>query len=212
MQSIEKIIECYDKTAKQYTVNFINELSKKPFDRLLLEGFARANKGKKKIADLGCGPGQTTAFLKECGIKNITGIDISQEMIKRAKSLHPEIRFEAGDMMKLNYRDRHFDGVVAFYAIVNFDYRNVRSAFKEISRVLKKKGQFLFSFHTGEKKIHLDNFLNENVEIDFYFFNTEKIIKLLKSAGFNIISAIERYPHEKAEYPSKRAYIHAEKL
>ena len=210
MQQKEKIIECYNKTAGAYTLNFADELSKKPFDRILLEGFAYDNKNKK-VADFGCGPGQTTKFLKEAGISNITGIDISPGMIKKARTVHPGIKFETGDMLDLKYKGEFFDSAIAFYAIVNFDYKHVRTAFEEINRVLKSGGQFLFSFHVGEKKVHLASFLNENVNIDFYFFNTDKIMDLLKKTGFIIITAAERFPYENIEYPSKRAYILAEK-
>jgi len=43
--------------------------------------------------------------------------------------------------------------------------------------------------------------------IDFYFFETDKIINLLTETGFEIIDSIERQPYRDAEYPSKRAYI-----
>lgn len=211
MQPKEKIIECYNKTAGEYNLNFADELSKKPFDRLLLEGFARDNKNKKRVADFGCGPGQTTKFLKEAGIANITGVDISPGMIKKARTVYPDIKFETGDMLGLKYKNEFFDSAIAFYAIVNFDYKHVKTAFEEINRVLKPAGQFLFSFHTGEGKVHLDSFLNENVDIVFYFFNTEKIIDLLKKTGYGIITAAERYPYENIEYPSKRSYILADK-
>lgn len=211
MQAKEKIIKCYNKTAEKYNLNFADELSKKPFDRLMLEGFAFENKDGKRVADLGCGPGQTTKFLKKAGITNVRGIDISPVMIKKARSVNPGIKFETGDMLALKYKNEFFDSAIAFYAIVNFDYKNVKKAFEEINRVLKQEGQFLFSFHIGEKKVHLDSFLNENVDIDFYFFNTDKIINLLKKAGFKIITAAERYPYENIEYPSKRAYILAGK-
>ncbi|MEO8665610.1 MAG: class I SAM-dependent methyltransferase [Ignavibacteria bacterium] len=211
MQQSKKVIDCYDKTAEEYAKIFFDELSEKPFDRMILKSFAEENSNKGMIADLGCGPGQTTRFLKECGVKRITGIDISPAMVARATVLNKGIRFETGDMIRLKYKDGHFGSAVAFYSIVHFTYPQVRKAFKEIHRVLRTSGQFLFSFHIGNEKIHRDNFLDHDVDIDFYFFETEKIMTLLKKTGFRIISAIERYPYVNAEHPSKRAYILAEK-
>ncbi len=60
MQKPNDIIECYDKTAKNYADKFIGELSKKHLDRILLNSFALENKDNGKLIDLGCGPGQTT--------------------------------------------------------------------------------------------------------------------------------------------------------
>ncbi len=72
-------------------------------------------------------------------------------------------------------------------------------------------GNFLFSFHIGNKTFHRDELFEIPVDIDFYFFKTERILELVKDANFKVLDAIERYPYENAEHPSKRAYIKVEK-
>ncbi len=211
MQSLDKIKACYDATAENYAAEFKDELSKKHFDRILLKEFAKINKDKGMFADFGCGPGQTTKFLNDCGITNIVGIDLSGEMIKSANKIFPSIKFETGDFCNLKYDSSFFGSAIAFYAIVNLSYEQVNQAFIEIYRVLKKSSHFLFSFHIGDKVIHQDKFLEKIIDVDFYFFRTEKIMELLSSTGFEIINAVERYPYKDAEYPSKRAYIWVEK-
>jgi ubiquinone/menaquinone biosynthesis C-methylase UbiE len=140
-------------------------------------------------------------------MKNIIGTDISTAMVAKGYELNPQICFELADMLNLQYKDNTFSSALAFYAIVHFTIDEVKIAFREINRVLKKGGQFLFSFHIGTEIKHVDNFLNQDVEIDFYFFETEKIITLLEETGFNIIDAIERFPYKDVEYQSKRAYL-----
>lgn len=184
----------------------MDELSHKRLDRILLKQFAEENIGGNCI-DLGCGTGQTTKFLFDCGMKNIVGADISPAMVAKAKEINPHINFEIADMLNLHYEDAAFSCAIAFYAIVNFTFDEVKIAFKEIKRVLMNNGQFLFSFHIGTEIKHLDNFLDKNVSIDFYFFETEKILALLEETGFTIVDAIERFPYKDIEYPSKRAYI-----
>ncbi|MGP8215700.1 MAG: class I SAM-dependent methyltransferase [Bacteroidia bacterium] len=207
----KEVIDCYNKTADKYAENLFDELSKKPFDRLILTQFAKENKVKGKIIDLGCGPGQTTRFLYEQGMKNIIGTDISSGMIQKAKSLNPGIEFEVADMLKLAYPDKSFGSAIAFYAIVHFTEAELKTAFSEVRRILKDGGQFLFSFHTGNEIIHRDDFFDVPVNIDFYFFETEKILRLVKDTGFKIKDAIERYPYPDVEHSSKRAYIWVEK-
>ncbi len=207
----QNIIECYNKTAKNYADKFFNELDHKHLDRILLKRFVDENINKGKLIDVGCGPGQTTKFIADQELTDIIGVDISEEMINVARTLNPHLHFETGDILNLKYQDQTFGSAVAFYAIVHFDHDQLRTAFKEIRRVLKDHGQFLFSFHVGEEVVHLDELLGQKVNIDFNFFDTQKIIALLTECDFTIIDAVDRQPYKDVEYPSKRAYIWVKK-
>ncbi len=211
MGQTEKVIKCYDATAANYATERIDEIYKKHLDSLLLKEFASTNKNKGPCADFGCGPGQTTNFLYDEGLVNITGIDISAEMIKTARRLFPAIKFEKGNLLNLSYKEKSFGSALAFYSIVHFSYDQLRIAFKEVNRVLATNGQFLFSFHVGNDIVHFDKAGNVDVDVDLYFFQTAKIIELLNEAGFGILDALERLPYENVEYNSKRGYILAEK-
>lgn len=112
MQSREKVIKCYNDTSANYAADRIDELSKKLFDRLLLKEFALVNKDKGLSADFGCGPGQTTKFLFDHGIKDIIGVDISSGMIDVARRYFPKIKFETGDLLKVSYAPNYFRSVL----------------------------------------------------------------------------------------------------
>src|ERR1700722_19244982 len=122
----------------------MDELAHKHLDRIILKQFAEENKSGICI-DLGCGPGQTTRFLFDCGMKDMIETDISPAMIATAKELNPQINFEVADMLNLQYADDSFSSAIAFYAIVHFTMDDLKHAFQEIKRVLKDGGQFLFS-------------------------------------------------------------------
>lgn len=51
--------------------------------------------GSDDIIDIACGPGHITNWLSKAKATNgkVTGIDISEGMIKQAKALYPEIDF-----------------------------------------------------------------------------------------------------------------------
>ncbi len=211
MHQLDEVTDCYNLTAEEYTEAFYGELAQKPLDRLILKRFAEENAGKGKIADLGCACGHTTKFLSDAGARAIVGIDLSPEFIKIAAGRHADIDFEVGNLLGLAKADESFAGVLAFYAIVHFNYTEIGQAFAEIYRVLQRSGQFLFSFHVGDQKTELDEFFNKKVKITFYYFDLDKILEALKDQGFKIIDALVRNPYENAEYPSKRAYVLAEK-
>ena len=67
----------------------------------------------------------------------------------------------------------------------------------------------MFSFHAGDQIVHLDNFLEHPVSVDFHFFETGRITALLTETGFEIMDVIERQPYKDIEYASTRAYIWA---
>lgn len=209
MKQLKEVTNCYNLTAEEYAKVYYNELDNKPFDRMVLQRFATENIGK--FADLGCGCGHTTKFLADAGVKEIVGIDLSSEIVKVAQKLNKNLNFEVGNMLELKKNDEEFGAISAFYAIVHFTYEDVESAFSEIYRILKKSGQFLFSFHIGDEEINIDEFLNQKVKITFYFFDIDKILQLLEKVGFKVKEAIIRYPYKDAEHPTRRAYILAEK-
>ena len=211
MNTQENILHCYNQVAEGYAADRWDELSKKHLDPLLLKAFAQINKNKGQCADFGCGPGQTTRFLYDNGMQNIRGIDLSMEMVRTARQLSPEIKFETGDLLAIDYPAAYFSSAVAFYAIVHFSIEQVSTCFREINRVLEPGGNFLFSFHVGDEIVHFDKAHDKEVDIDLFFFQTDDILTLLSDSGFTIIDAIERRPYEGVEYPSRRAYIWAEK-
>lgn len=207
MQDQSKIIECYNAVAKNYAAKYLDELNYKHFDRILLSSFVVENIYNGTLIDLGCGPGQTTKYLSDLGCTDLLGVDISPGMVDIARSGHPMLNFETADILRLQFSDSSFGSAIAFYAIVHFNYEQLTIAFQEIKRILKNDGQFLFSFHIGDQLVHLDSFLDNQVNIDFYFFEIHKIVDILRAANFEIMDIMERHSYPDIEYPSKRAYI-----
>jgi ubiquinone/menaquinone biosynthesis C-methylase UbiE len=209
-QNVAKVEKLYDTIAKEYAETFSSEHEKKPKDQEILLRFAQAIGDKRPVWDFGCGPGQTTAYLKNLGME-ISGLDLSEKMLEQAGALHSDLHFQKGNILALEFENNSLAGVAAFYAIVHFTKEQVGTAFREIFRVLQPGGLFLFTYHLGEKTIHLDGFLGKQVDIDFMFFTTDFISCCLRDSGFEKIEIIEREPYPEVEYESRRAYVFAKK-
>ncbi|MEQ9232396.1 MAG: class I SAM-dependent methyltransferase [Cyclobacteriaceae bacterium] len=205
-QDVQKF---YDQIAEAYARELFHELEGKPFDQIILRAFASRSEGS--FVDFSCGPGQTTRFLKDCGVNDIVGVDISAGMIFNARKLNPDIRFEHGNLLALSYPSEHFNHALCFYGIVHFDTSELRIALSEVYRVLKHDGHFLFSFHVGVEAKHYDELFGHSVDIDFQFFEKMEVVDLCIEAGFKVIDVLERNPYVGLEHPSQRAYIQVKK-
>lgn len=209
-QDITLIANVYDSISKEYADSFSDEHERKPKDKEILYRFSQEVGAKRPVWDFGCGPGQTTRYLRNLGIE-ISGMDLSEQILEQAKRKHPDIHFRQGNILELEIENNSIAAVVAFYLIVHFTQKQACKAFQEIYRVLNPGGLFLFTYHIGEDTIHLNEFLGQNISIDFMFFSTEFIANCLMDCGFKSIDTIEREPYPEVEYQSRRAYVFARK-
>lgn len=202
----------YDRVAENYATQFRDELDKKPFDRKMLDWLAEKVSGLGVICDMGCGPGQIARYLHSQGVK-VCGVDLSPAMVQQAQGLNPEIPFQQGDLLALaDVADNSYGGIAAFYSIVHIHQHKAVRALQELKRVLRPAGVLLLTFHIGQEVKHLDEFLDKEVSLDFFFFETEEVKDYLRTAGFELEEAIERDPYSKeVEHQSRRAYIFARK-
>src|SRR6516162_6009585 len=73
-------------------------------------------RGCKHILDAGCGNGRYTRFLLKYadGDAVVTGFDISQNMLQRARDRvnSPRVSFVSADLTRLPYPDGYFDAAV----------------------------------------------------------------------------------------------------
>jgi SAM-dependent methyltransferase len=99
----------------------------------------------KRTVDLGCGFGWTCRWMRERGAKSVLGIDLSENMIQRARTLtnDPAIEYRITDLGTLALPEAAFDlaySSLAFHYIEDFD-RPVRT----IHRALAPGGALVFT-------------------------------------------------------------------
>jgi len=196
----------YDRVADEYVRRMLDELRDKPFDREVLDRFADAVRGQGAVCDIGCGPGHVTRYLRDRGVE-ISGIDISEAMIERARRLNAGIEFQQGDMTSLPVPDGTWVGIVAFYSIIHVSRDEVVATLRELHRTLRPTGLLLLAFHVGTETMHLDEWLGQKVSVDFVLFTPQEMTLYLRAAGFEIADIKEREPYPDIEHQRRRAYI-----
>ena len=143
MDNVKYTAKVYDKFGKEYheyrkdKPNFYNSY----IDMPAVLSFLKNVKGKK-IIDIGCGSGIYTRRLKKKGAK-IVGVDISKTLLEIAKKEIKDVEFHKASIYKLPFKNNTFD--IAVSALMLDYVQDWNKAFKEVHRVLKKEGSYIFS-------------------------------------------------------------------
>ena len=100
-----------------------------------------------QILDVACGTADSTIALARAGISSVTGVDISEEMLKvgetkvAAQNLDSVITLQVEDCENLSFDDDSFDAAFIAFGIRNFEDK--RNGLRELRRVLKPNGHLL---------------------------------------------------------------------
>ncbi|MBY7143944.1 class I SAM-dependent methyltransferase [Virgibacillus sp. NKC19-3] len=99
----------------------------------------------KSVLDLGCGDGHFSKYCIENGAESVIGVDISNNMIDRAKRINKDnhIEFLCMPMEDLKLSNQKFDLIISSLSIHYVeDYAEL---VRKINRLLKTNGEFIFS-------------------------------------------------------------------
>lgn len=172
-----------------------------------------------KTLDFGCGAGLSTRFIKSLG-RNCIGIDISKEMLVRAKNNDmPGQYIHAAQNHNLPFQTSSFGMAVSIFVMFELPtIESLKKVFSEIYRILKPGGFFIVV--TGSEELYnrnwltLDTSVNQNkrpksgdickirltsidLTLEDYYWTDSDYCSVAKATGFNICE--KRFPLGTAE-------------
>ncbi|MEO9876950.1 MAG: class I SAM-dependent methyltransferase [Anderseniella sp.] len=152
----------------------------------------------KSVLDIGTGTGgPALALVRKFGARRVTGIDVEQSVLDRARTLvqaeelEQQIDFRRVAPGHLPFPDAHFDVVFSKDTFVHIADKTL--LFAEIFRVLKPGGRCVFSDWCCSPPPYseeMQQFFNNGM--NFTMATLEENCSHLERAGFNAISGTDR--------------------
>lgn len=139
-------IDAYNQSFRAYADKFMQYA---PYVLHVTE-FADFLECGSKVLDIGCGPGNVARQL--CAVKQceITGIDLSADMLEMAKTMVPDGKFYIQDIRSASFPLSCYDAVVLAFSIVHLNDDEAFSVLNNAAKWLKTGGYLYVSFMEGK--------------------------------------------------------------
>jgi ubiquinone/menaquinone biosynthesis C-methylase UbiE len=183
LKILEVHMPIYNKIGKTYDV------TRRADPKIVLRLVEHLNPQKEgSYLDIGCGSGNYTHGVHSLDI-NITGIDISEEMLTKAREKNNRIDWVHGDAKKMPFSSYTFDGAICVLATHHI--KDLTAAFQEAFRVIKKGNFVIFTaFPEQMQQYWLRHYFPKLMKkAQGIMVNYEDIAELLSSVGFQDIKS-----------------------
>ncbi len=97
---------------------------------------------RARVLDLGCGNG-VPATRMLAGRFDVTGVDISEVQIARARTLVPDATFQRADIADVDFPAASFHAVVCFFALIHVPVAEQPAIVHRVGQWVKPGGLFL---------------------------------------------------------------------
>jgi SAM-dependent methyltransferase len=159
------------------------QLTNDPRDQWLESLFA-VLPPEASVVELGCGNG-TPETIELARRTRLTGVDLSEEQLRRARERVPEATFVLGDLTTIEFEPGSLDAAVSFYVFNHVPRELLPGVFARIYSWLRPGGHFLAALGAGD----IEGWHGEWLGVPMFFssFLPEKNSRLLRDAGFELL-------------------------
>lgn len=179
--------EVYDDAYREHATDNLARLPSKSRRKKIAVLCAAVGRGHKSILELGCGIGDLTWALVDCGEK-IVGVDVSAEAIESAKQREglwrltkeqaARVEFKPMSAVQLDFADHSFDFALSTSMVEHLHPEDLLTHFREVKRILRPSGKYLIWCPNGLGH-HRDRMHH------FSMLSYAKWIETMTAAGFH---------------------------
>ncbi|MFZ1985259.1 MAG: class I SAM-dependent methyltransferase [Desulfatitalea sp.] len=168
---------CFALTARKFRWNY--------------QRFFRAIAKDAVILDLGCGIGQFLFYLNQAGYQRIIGIDITPEMIQRAKTMQPVLDFRHVPDSEAFLRNHpaHFDVIVLNDVLEHLEREALLPMMHALLGALKPDGRLIVK--TINAAYPLGNATRYQDLTHRTSYHEKSLIQLLRHCGFAQVTCFQ---------------------
>jgi SAM-dependent methyltransferase len=169
----KKTISIYDEQVEQYASTIKQEAS----DQIILDFIAKFDQGDL-ILDLGCGPAQSSAIMRDKGLR-VDPTDASSEMVKLANATY-DISARQATFNEINTTNT-YQGIWANFSLLHASADDFPKILEKLHQALKPNG----IFHIGMK---LGNGSQRDKLGRLYtYYSQKELCNLLVDAQFTVL-------------------------
>jgi SAM-dependent methyltransferase len=162
-----------------------------------------------RVLDVGSGTGRPTAErLVRAGCE-VTGIDVSAEMVRIARERVPGARFEQADVRTFEAPEGGYDAVCAFFPLLVMDQPEVARSLTRAASWVAPGGAFAMATVPGDVR-GLD-IVWMGHEVTVSSLSTQDHLRLLGEAGLRVVHhhTAVYHPRGRDAEPEEHLYVHA---
>ncbi len=202
-----RVRSSYDAVAAAYADHLADELGVLPFERWLLDRVA-AHADGEPVVEVGTGPGHVAAYLADRGADAL-GIDLSPAMVTEARRRFPGSSFEVGDLRRLTRpaRSAGWAAVLGWYSLVHLAPAELPDTVAALVRPLAPGGWLVLGLHAGAEVRHLDEWFDQQVDLDFVLHEPAFVLGVVEAAGLVDVEWYLRGPLTARGETTQRLYV-----
>ena len=142
-----------------------------------------------EVLDLGCGTGVPFDLFLAENDYHVTGVDIAENHVQKARENLPEGKFIRENFFDLEMDPASFDTIVSFYAIFHIPREEHLELLQKMNTWLKKDGAILITMGAAEMDMMQGDIGGE--EMLWSSYSPEKNLEIVEEAGFEVIKSYQ---------------------
>lgn len=189
---LDDVRDSYDRVADTYVdlmqSEGMGDVRAHPWLKGCIDAFVEQVRDRGPVLDVGCGPGQVTAYLRECGV-DASGVDLSPRMVSHARRLHPDCSFSVSSATDLDVAPASLGGILGWWSLFNLPRDVLPSVLASFHQALVPGGEVLVATHVGDDDVpRTEAYGGVPVSWTTHRWQPDQLAALMEEAGFTLIA------------------------